>query len=89
MDRDEIAKILDAGRSRMFRQMYLDWAEQKLEIEFADEAQRDDFVEFVKEQIAEGNIAQHFYNEGLDLKFRLELTEIGEREIELFQAAMN
>ena len=89
MDREEIAKILDAGRAHMFRQMYLDWGEKKLEIEFADEVQRDHFVEFMKTQIEIGNIAQHFYDEGWDLKFRLELTEKGNREVVLFQARMN
>ena len=69
MDRGEVIRRLDAGRSRMFRQMYLDWAEKKLGIDFADEAQKDDFVEFMKTQIENGNIAQHFYDEGWDFSW--------------------
>ena len=53
----------------MFRQMYLDWAEKKLGIDFADEAQKDDLVEFMKTQIENGNIAQHFYDEGWDFSW--------------------
>ena len=58
-------------------------------LEFADTAEEDDFVEMMKAQIENGKVAQHFYNEGAELMVRLELTEKGEREIEIFRAAMN
>lgn len=38
---------IDAGRARMFRRTYLDWGKQKIGMEFADEAQEDDFVELI------------------------------------------
>ena len=85
----EIQEKLDAGRRRMVRQMYVNWAERDLGAEFASEEHEDRFVRFVKTLIDNGSMTLHVYNEGQDLSCRIDITEKGKRELEIFNAAMN
>ena len=85
----EIQEKLEAVRLRMFRQMCVNWTEKKLVMEFGGEAQIGECVVFVAAQIDNGNLVMHTSNDGDDLGLRLEITEKGKREIELFSATMN
>ena len=85
----EIQENLDAGRRRMVRKMYVNWAKRDLGAEFADEEHEDRFVRFVKTLIDHGSMTLHVYVEGKDLGCRIEMTEKGKREVEIFTAAMN
>ncbi len=84
----EIQEKLDAGRRRMVRQIYVNWAEKELGAEFASEEHEDRFVRFVKTLIDHGSMTLHVY-EGKDLSCRIDITEKGKRELEIFHAAMN
>ena len=85
----EIQEKLDAGRRRMVRQMYVNWAKKKPVMEVGGEAQIGECVVFVAAQIDNGNLVMHTSNDGDDLGLRLEITEKGKRELELFSATMN
>ena len=85
----EIQEKLDAGRRRMVRQMYVNWAERDLGMKFAGEEHEDRFVRFVKMMIDHGSMTLHVYVEGKDLGCRIDITEKGKRELEIFKAAMN
>ena len=89
LTRREIQEKLEAVRLRMFRQMCVNWTEKKLGVEFGGEAQIGECVVFVAAQIDNGNLVMHTSNDGDDLGLRLEITEKGKREIELFSATMN
>ena len=84
----EIQEKLDAGRRRMVRKMYVNWAKRDLGVEFTGEEHEDRFIRFVKTLIDHGSMTLHVY-EGKDLSCRIEVTEKGKREVELFTAAMN
>ena len=85
----EIQEKRDAGRQRMVRQRYVNWAEKDLGMEFAGEVHEDRFVCFVKTLIDRGSMTLHVYNEGQDLGYRIEITEKGKREVQIFTASMN
>ena len=89
MDKRELQALLDAGRTRMFRETYLAWGRKRMALEFADAAEEDAFVEIMRAQVEAGSIAQHFYNEGDELMVYLEVTEKGERTIAANLAKMN